>query len=744
MNAMPNIALSIVIEGKVQGKGVRPLISKIAKEYNLTGWVKNNGAGVAVFCQGKGNSLQQFIKTIQTSPSLKNDTEIFSVFNDEFDASIDCFSIISSASSNNPRHIPQDSAICNECLGELFDKNNRRYKYPFISCTQCGPRFSILKDFPIDRINSAYDDHQLCMDCQTEYENSEDRRYHAQNISCPGCGPSLSLVSQDITWTSNIISRCSKLLKEGKIIAIKSVSGYRLIANASNSKTINVLRQRKQRPSKPFAIMVKDSRAIQEICEVSDRDIKFLQSQTNPILLLPKKRNTDIAKNVAPNINQFGIHIPGTGLEHLLLKEFSGSIISTSANLSGQSIIYDEKIAAKKLEDIADAFIHHNLMIKNPCDDSVWQATKKKPQPIRLGRGFSPIELTLPYSLKKTVVALGAQDKTTLSLAWNNRLVISPHIGDMGDHSCWLSLQDKLQQLSRLYNVTPEHYIIDKHPTYTSNQWVKKEKYPHTEVLHHHAHASSLYLNMPQDKDALIFTWDGTGFGEKDQLWGGETFIGRPGYWKRIATFIPFPLPGGEKCIREIWRTAYSLLVSCDLEMPANNKQAIVTQILASQINAPLTSSVGRLFDGVTSLLGIMDETSFDGQAPIYLENLATYSSDDFIELSLITSEDKLYQIDYKPLIRTMVDTSQTIEYRSTVFHNSLARAILNCTQQIGENSHVENIGLSGGVFQNQQLSNKTQDLLEKHGYNVYTHDTIPCNDAGISAGQVLEYASRL
>ena len=740
---MPNIARSIVIEGKVQGKGVRPLICRTAKTYNLTGWVRNNGAGVSVFCQGKENAVQQFIEFVRTSPSIENNTEQFFIANENFNPAINGFSILPSVAQDNQHHIPQDSAICKECLVELFDKNNRRYSYPFISCTQCGPRFSLLKDFPIDRINSCFDDHQICAECQAEYENPENRRYHAQNISCPQCGPSLSLVSGDTIWTNNIISRCCELLKKGKIIALKSTSGYRLIADANNLKTINLLRQRKQRPSKPFAIMIKDRHSAQEICQASFHDIEFLESRANPILLLPKKINSSYLDNVAPNISQLGIYLPGTGLEHLLLKEFSNPLISTSANRSGESIIYDEKTATDKLVNIADAFIHHNLTIENSSDDSVWQSTREIPQATRLGRGDAPIELTLPFHLKKTIVALGAQDKTTFSLAWGNRLIISTHVGDMNDHSCWLSLQNKLQQLLRLYNVIPEHYVIDKHPTYTSSQWVKKEKLPHTEVFHHHAHASSLYLNMPQNEDALIFTWDGTGLGENAQLWGGETFIGRAGHWKRVATFNPFPLPGGEKCIKEIWRTAYSLLITCDLEVPIDDKQAIVTQIIASKINTPLTSSVGRLFDGVAALLGILDETDFDGQAAIYLQNLATHPTNDFVELSLLKSDIEFCQIDYKSLIRAMVDTSQTIEYRSTVFHNSLANVILNCTQQILENRHIKNIGFSGGVFQNQQLSNKAQDLLHKHGYNVYIHNTIPCNDAGISVGQILEYANK-
>jgi len=737
---MCNKALKIIIEGQVQGVGIRPLIYRIAKTNSICGWVVNNGGNVTIFAQGHENKLDKFVALIESNPILNQQIQ---KFDNTPDNALTDFTIEQSVNSNSPKYIPQDRAICQECLDELFDPNNRRYHYPFISCTKCGPRFSLIKSFPLDRNNNSYVAHPLCDSCLREYSNPDNRRFHAQNISCPQCGPTLTLTSTEGRTYSNIISEASKLLEDGKIISIKSSSGYRLIADATSYQTVKRLRKRKNRPDKPFALMVENIDSVNKVCITTETDLTLLQSLENPILILPKKDNIDIASNVSPNINKLGIYLPGSGLEHILLKDFGKPIISTSANISGESLIYDNEIAKQKLKGIADAFIHHELEIINATDDSVIQ-TSQKSLPIRLARGFTPIETTLPYHIEEPIVALGAQDKVTLSVAWGNRLVTSSHIGDLNSHSCFLSLQNSLDTLLKLYNIEAKRYLIDKHPSYTSSQWIKKQNLPHTEILHHHAHASSLYLEMPQNEQALIFTWDGTGLGENQQLWGGETFLGRAGSWKRVASLRPFPLPGGEKCTKEIWRVGCSLLHSCGVELESKTEHMLMTkQIIASQINTPLNSSIGRLFDGAAAILGVLDKTSFDAQAAIYLENLATSNTKDFIKLELQKSSNGELIINYTPLIAALNNGQRSIEYRATLFHNSLSYLILDCSNHILKNSKIKNIGLTGGVFQNQLLSEKAQQLLNEVGYNVFTHSKTPCNDASISIGQIVEYISK-
>lgn len=746
-------ARKIILSGKVQGVGFRPFVFSQAKNLDLTGWVKNCMGTVEIFIQGSTNNIDIFlVNLLNKNPPLSKPL-IESNLSVEIQ-SLNEFNILESeASTNSNISIPTDLFLCKECLEEMNDPHDRRYLYPFINCTQCGPRYSLIKKLPYDRVNTSMVKFDLCVDCKDEYENPLDRRFHAEPVACEKCGPSLSFKSSEVESINNTrlsLENSLSVLQQGKILAVKGIGGYHLMCDATNSSALRRLRDNKKRPHKPLAIIfpesVKDSFSIAEQYVIlSKQDKDFLLQPSRPILLVKLKPDTALSELISPGLNQIGMMLPYSPLHHLILNKFNRPLVATSANLSGEPVLIDNTEVEQRLKQVADAFLHHNREIVRPADDPVYRTIAMQPRPIRLGRGISPLEITLPFELERPVLAVGAQMKNTITLAWGNRAVISPHIGEMQSVRSLQVFEKTIKDLQLLYNVNIQQIICDAHSGYTTSRWAQKQPYPIHSVYHHHAHASAAYFESNTNEEMIVFTWDGTGLGEDGSLWGGETLLGKPGHWKRVASMRPFNLPGGDKAGREPWRSAAAVCweTGRDLNPLKIDGVKIDTELLKQawqqKINTPQSSSVGRLFDAAAALCNIQAQVSYEGQAAMEFEAICK-KAEPIIELPL-KHIDNCYISDWEPLIDMLQDLSISINQRSALFHGSLALNILNQAKAIRDEFAIDKVSFSGGVFQNKQLTECALNLLETNGFKVSIPKVIPMNDAGISFGQLIEFA---
>jgi hydrogenase maturation protein HypF len=756
-------ARQITLSGQVQGVGFRPFIYRIAQSHQLVGWVRNCVGVVEIHVQGQSQDLDNFLNDIfakkppLAKPELDSDQP--TAIGDYPD-----FSILHSQSQGQAHiSVPTDLFLCDDCLAELNDPSDRRYRYPFINCTQCGPRYTLIRRLPYDRQNTTMAGFDLCPACLAEYEDPDNRRFHAEPVACPACGPALSFHHNTGDTAENIVNdnerslqQAIAVLRQGEVIAVKGIGGYHLMCDASNHEAISRLRTSKPRPHKPLAVMFPAPAdapfAFAEQCVVlGDEDKEFLLQPGRPILLLAKK--TDGAQTseliasalIAPGLNEVGVMLPYSPLHHLLLDGFGGALVASSANISGEPVMTDNDAVEKRLAHVADAFLHHNRPIERPADDPVYRSIAGRPRPIRTGRGAAPLELTLPFELAQPVLAVGAQMKNTITLAWQNRAVISPHIGEMDSARSLAVFKNTISDLQKLYDVKAEHIICDAHPGYSTTRWAKKQDLPLQQVYHHHAHAAAAYYECRTDGSVLLFTWDGVGYGVDGTLWGGETFLGRPGAWQRVASMRPFHLPGGDKAGREPWRSAAALCWETAEPCPAIPEQAsLLQQAWQKKINAPQTTSVGRLFDAAAALAGVCTVASFEGQGPMELEALCASLKADHADLHHITLPlqkiDGLLQTDWLPLVNAMLNTEMDVSARAALFHLSLAQAILQQALSIRHSTGVNIISFSGGVFQNRVLTERAIALLSAADFEVCLPELIPVNDAGISFGQVMEY----
>ncbi|MGD2052492.1 MAG: carbamoyltransferase HypF, partial [Gammaproteobacteria bacterium] len=643
--------------------------------------------------------------------------------------------------------VPADLFTCDECLAELMSPSDRRYRYPFINCTQCGPRYTLIRSLPYDRKNTTMSGFELCVQCRDEYEDPADRRYHAEPVACPVCGPRLEYrkrKSDVIAGNEEALSATIQALNKGEIVAVKGIGGYHLMCDACNDAAVTKLRNTKPRPDKPLAVLfpapVEDPfRAVASAVELTTADRTFLLSPARPILLVPKKPGSILSEVVAPGLAEIGVMLPYSPLHHVLLNDFGGPLVATSANISGEPVLTQNTEVDKRLMHVADAFLHHDRPIERPADDPVFRNIAGKPRPIRLGRGFVPRELTLPYKLEKPLLAVGAHMKNTITLAWEQRAVISPHIGEMDSVRSVDVFEQTIDDLQRLYGVCIERILCDAHPGYTTTRWAKRQDLPLQKIFHHHAHAASAYYECNTDEPVLAFTWDGTGYGADDMLWGGETMLGTPGNWRRVASMRAFHLPGGDKAGREPWRCAAALCWETGREyssLPEND--SLLREAWQRRINSPRTSAVGRLFDGAAALCGVCTMASFEGQGPMAFEALSG-RLDDHVEL-LLEQRDNVLITDWAPLVAAMLDSGLSVSRRASLFHASLAHAMLQQARAIRSEYSVNTVSFSGGVFQNRILTEHALTLLSNDGFSVHLPELIPVNDAGISFGQVIEY----
>jgi hydrogenase maturation protein HypF len=742
-----SIARRIRITGRVQGVGFRPFVSRIAHEFGLAGWVRNRSGEVEIHAEGPAASLDAFVRALtQRAPPLAQ-PEPPSVEPAET-AGLSDFAIRESAAGEIPRiHIPPDHFVCADCLAEMADPKERRYRYPFINCTQCGPRYTLIDRLPYDRPNTAMADFELCPACRAEYEDPADRRYHAQPLACPECGPRLLFRREgfaDIEGNEPALAACSAALQAGRVVAVKGVGGYHLLCDAGNEAAVRRLRERKHRPHKPLAVLVPwrgaDGLALADtLAEAQSTERDLLRSPLRPIVLARKRADAPLAPSIAPGLAEVGLMLPYSPLHHLLADDYGAPLVATSANLSGEPVLTEPAEVEARLGRVADAFLHHDRPIRRPADDSVFRRGAGRPRLLRLGRGSAPVELTLPFGLPEPVLAVGADLKNTVALGFENRVVISPHIGDLGTVRSGEIFAQVIADLTRLYGIEPRSLVCDAHPDYRSTRWAQARGLPVRKVFHHHAHASALAGEHRIEGDLLVFTWDGTGYGEDSTVWGGEALLGRPGRWRRVGSLRPFRLPGGDKAAREPWRCALSLCWEVGLDWPACPKEArLLRQMWERGINSPVASSAGRLFDAAAALLGLACESSHEGQAAMALEAVSR-PTEDCIALPLARAESGVWLSDWSPLLPVLMDGPLDLAKRGSLFHASLAAAIVDQAEQARAEHGVERVGLAGGVFQNRLLVETAVDGLERRGFRVFLPEGIPTNDAGLSYGQIVE-----
>lgn len=755
-------AVKISIVGRVQGVGFRPFLFQLANELDLKGTVQNNMDGVEVFAEGEKAQIKLFIHSIeQKAPRLSRVDQI--VVHQESIKGFKDFSIIKSRREGTSQLvIPVDAGICEECLAEMNNPLNFRHRYPFITCTQCGPRYTIIDELPYDRPFTTMANFELCPDCKKEYNDPTDRRHHAQPIACPKCGPHLLLVSNDgtvIAEHDEALKLAGKFLLEGKILAIKGIGGFHLCCDARSYEAVELLRTRKNRPNRPLAVMSFSIDDVREFAFVSALEEKMLKSPEAPIVILSKKRADHLAKNVAPNMTTIGVMLPYSPLHYLLLTEANRrTLVMTSANVSGLPIVYKNEEYRQSVGEIADFYLMHNRTILHPVDDSVVQIVKDNTDFFRKSRGYVPDAL---FSKKNVdgIVAFGGQQKTTFTLGRNQQVFIGPHIGDLDNLNTIEHYQNELKHLLKWIQPNQEIGVIDYHPNYQTRQLVKEFSFKEVvEVQHHHAHMAACLADNEIEDEAFAIILDGTGYGLDGKLWGFEVFYGDCKSFQRLAHLQYTALPGGEVCIREPWRNAVGMLVSLlgdqgfeiSEQLFPSQKQAlpVLRAMVEKGMNTVYAGTCGRLFDAVSSMIGICDKSTYDGEAAISLSELANYNlTVDAYSYEIQENEQKLIFNFSKMLLQIADDLTRekdVIEI-STAFHETLVQALVDGMNRLHHNfpQYNKKIVLSGGSFHNRYLKERLIDCLSATGFEVFTHRRIPCNDGGLSYGQLMVAAAK-
>jgi hydrogenase maturation protein HypF len=743
-------ALRLIVTGHVQAVGFRPFVYRLAHRHRVAGWVQNQTGQVEIHVEGPVHAVAAFERDlIDRAPPLARPA--MAVREETVAGGFGEFAIRQSAAAEKPRiFVPPDYFLCDDCRAELDDPDDRRYRYPFINCTQCGPRYTLIRALPYDRPNTTLAAFELCPACRAEYEDPLDRRFHAEPVACADCGPAVAFHAADgekLADDEAALELAIAQLKNGLIVAVKGVGGYHLMCDARDDEAVRRLRARKNRPDKPLAVMFPERGAdgldaLAGSVDLSAQAAALVRSPLRPIVLATTAMANRLAPSIAPGLGETGVFLPYSPLHHLLLKGFGGPLVATSGNLSGEPVLTDNDEAGRRLATIADGFLQHNRPIERPADDPVFREVGAAMRPIRIGRGTAPLELALPFTLDRPVLAVGGHMKNTLALAWEDRVVVSPHIGDMDSPRSLDVFEQVGADLQRLYGVTAEAIVGDEHPGYTTSRWARRQGLPFTTVLHHHAHASALAAEHDVERDWLMFAWDGVGFGADGTLWGGETFWGRPGQWQRVASLRPFRLPGGDKAGREPWRSACGACWDAGLDWPrVPDPQGLARAAWERGLNAPQTSAAGRLFDAAAALVLGRTHASFEGQGPMELEAVAAGAGTGQ-ELEIGRDGEGLRRIDWRPLLRLLLDDAIPAAQRAFAFHDSLARTIVRVVALMAEERNVGGVGLTGGVFQNRLLADLVCGYVRERGLDVVQSIAAPCNDAGLSYGQVVEYGA--
>lgn len=757
------IARRLRLIGHVQGVGFRPFVYRLARELGLSGTVRNLSGEVEILVCGGPRQLERFaLEVIARAPPLARPR--LRAADEVALPAAGGFAILDSAPGEAPQvFVPPDSFTCDACLAELTDPASRRHRYPFINCTQCGPRYTLIEALPYDRANTTMAGFELCPPCRAEYEDPMDRRFHAEPVACPVCGPTVWLedgaragegAAADALRGESALARTLDLLRAGGIVAVRGIGGYHLMCDATSDAAVTRLRTCKNRPDKPLAVMFPQSgpdglASVRREVELTRLEAEALISAARPIVLARKRLTSTLAAQIAPGLAEVGVLLPYSPLHHLLLADIGRPLVATSGNMTGEPVIIDATEAAARLRPVAQAFLHHDRPIARPADDSVVRCVAGRARTVRLGRGLAPLELTLPFRLERPVLATGGHLKVTVALAWDDRIVVSPHIADMGSARSERVFEQVAEDLQRLYGVEATDVACDAHPDYATTRWAERSGLTVHPVLHHHAHAAAVAGEAGMTNETiLVFAWDGSGLGEDGTLWGGEAFVGMPGSWRRVASLRPFRLPGGELAARAPWRCAAGLCWEAGKTPPGAQPDALVYRAWCQGVNAPQTSSVGRLFDAAAALaLGVRD-VSYEGQGAMMLEAAAGEAPGGSRSacgqpLPLRADAAGLQRLDWEPLLPALLASGRRPAERARAFHATLAASIVAVAQHERQASGVDRVALTGGVFQNAYLMELAWQALGAQGFRVCSSERLPCNDGGLSYGQIVELAGR-
>ncbi|MDX6446588.1 MAG: hydrogenase maturation protein HypF [Blastocatellia bacterium] len=747
----------------VQSVGFRPFVYALAKRHGLNGQVLNNERGVLIDLEGDAGAIDQFAVDLEKTPPPLSRIESIERQDQLEPANYDDFRVVeSTVEGERLIPIPPDVATCGDCLRELFDPHDRRFRYPLINCTNCGPRFTIIEDVPYDRAKTTMREFEMCADCRAEYENPLDRRFHAEPIACAQCGPQVSLIqnsskAESLALGDAAINETIRLLQSGKIVAVKGIGGYHLVCDALNEQAVSTLRLRKYREDKPFALMAPSIEVVEEYCSLSEAEKELLLSPARPIVLLERRPEASIPESVAPRVTSLGFMLPYSPIQHLLFEKLSRPLVMTSANVSDEPICYEDDDALKRLTKIADYYLVHDRRIHMRTDDSVVRVIGNKcgrdvrapSMIVRRSRGYAPGSIKTGVNFERQILACGAELKNTFCLAREQYAFVSQHIGDLENLETLRSFTEGIEHFQRLFHLDPEVIAYDLHPEYLSTKYAREQDKIETKlgVQHHHAHIASCMADNQLHGELIGVAMDGLGFGSDGRLWGGEFFVADFVRAERIAHLDYMPMPGGAKAIREPWRMAavYLQKVFGDeftkLELPfvaeMNAKSWLTLKsMIETKTNCPETSSMGRLFDAVSSLLRLRDATNYEGQAAIELEQIADrdcqkgYQFDVSADGSIIRAQNVI-----RSAVEDLLDgvPPRTI---SAKFHLAVADLIAMISRRVREERKLNRVALSGGVFQNLLLSRLAVEKLRADGFEVFTHQRVPANDGGISLGQ--------
>jgi len=760
------IRTALRVEGIVQGVGFRPFVYSLATGLGLGGLVGNDVDGVFAEVEGPPAAVGEFLRRLEReAPPLARIERVTTAALTP--AGTAAFTIAPSGPDGRRRTlVAADTATCDGCLRELADPSDRRYRYPFINCTNCGPRFTIVRDVPYDRPLTTMAGFAMCEPCAAEYDDPRNRRYHAQPTCCPACGPSLALLGSagqhragEPLDTGDPLDAAAALLRDGRIVAVKGLGGYHLAADAAREDAVAALRARKHREDKPFAVLAADLDAASALCEVDDAAAALLSSRARPIVLLPRLPGSGVAAATAPGNRHLGVMLPYTPLHHLLVAAVAGPVVLTSGNVSDEPIAYRDEDALERLSGIADAFLTHDRAIHIRTDDSVTRAFRGRPLPVRRSRGYVPEPIAVPGGFPQPVLACGAELKNTFCLAKERHAFVSHHIGDLENVETLRSFTEGIEHFRRLFDVDPRVVAYDLHPEYLSTKYaLDLPDVALVGVQHHHAHVASCLADngwtagsggdgAGRDRRVIGVAFDGTGYGTDGTLWGGEFLIADYTGFERAGHLAPVPLPGGQAAIRQPWRMAAAYLdalgaldvAGLDVLRRNSAQWPAIVAMARKGVNAPLTSSAGRLFDAVAALLGVRDAINYEGQAAIELEQLADPAERGAYHAAI--DEGAPFQVRAADLVRAAAaDLAAGVSPAviAARFHHGVAAAVTAACALLRERHALTTVALSGGVFQNMLLLNEVVSRLEDRGFTVLTHSRVPCNDGGISLGQAV------
>jgi hydrogenase maturation protein HypF len=752
----------IAVSGIVQGVGFRPFVYAEAQRLGLSGFVHNDEAGVTIEAEGDPAQLAQLLEALRAKapPLARVDSVVYAAAALQHSAAF----VIEQSASVGERHalVAPDVSSCDDCLRELFDPGDRRFRYPFINCTNCGPRFTIVADLPYDRPLTTMRGFQMCAACQAEYDDPHARRFHAQPNACPVCGPQLRWQQGEASGDGALRAAVDALCAD-QIVAVKGVGGYHLACAVRSATAVAALRRRKRRAARPFALMVADLATARQLCHVSDAEAALLASPRRPIVLLAQRKEAAIAAEVAPGVASLGLMLPYAPLHYVLLHDFAARrrsepavLLFTSGNLSDEPIAFADDEAHTRLAPLADAVLSHSRPIQTRCDDSVAQVGAGGPVLLRRSRGYAPEPIALSFDCPAPLLAVGGHQKNTFCLASGRRAFVSHHVGDLENLETLLAFRSGIAHFQRLFELTPQAVAYDLHPDYLATQEaLASQLQPKIGVQHHHAHIASVLAEHGLDGPVIGVAADGSGYGLDGAVWGGEIFIADRRAATRFAHIAYLPLPGVAQAVREPWRMAAVALQRAfgeqflDLDIPFTRRLDrkrwhLLAQMIARGLNAPPSSSLGRLFDAVAALIGLRDVALYEGQAAAELEAIA---SDDALVYPLEITPGQPAIIETAPLVRAVVADLQAAVPPALIagrFHGSIAIALTRVCTLARATSGLNVVALSGGVFQNRRLLELLWSQLQADGFQVYTNRQVPPNDGGLSLGQVAVAAARL